>query len=187
MGQPVRFRLLAFCCLALALLAGCHRVKPAEPAATAATAEPAETAVLAGSCTLNLAANTSDKDQIRAVLDAEGELVVTQQIDALMALWADGSRIVDAKNTPDDPSDDQEWLDKDAVRHRYVRIVFPGAPSEASPANLSMEIEGQSATVTSTTQIGAEVSPGGDRWQLAQRDGCWVIEQLTYNLEAKAR
>lgn len=137
-----------------------------------------------GSCTLGLEAQASDEERIRAVLRAEGELMVAQQIDQLMALWGEGSRVVDAKNSPDDASDDQEWLDKDAVRHRYVRTVFPGAPSAATPANLVVAIDGETATVTATTQIGAEVSPAGDRWLLEKRGDCWVIERLTYNLEA---
>lgn len=137
----------------------------------------------AGSCTLNLAADAGDNAAVTAVLRAEGELVASQQIDALMALWAEGSAVVDAKNTPDDPGDDQRWRDKDAIRHRYVRTVFPGAPASAAPADLTITVEGDRATVRATTQIGGEVSPGGDRWTLVKQGGCWQIETLTYNLE----
>ncbi len=136
-----------------------------------------------GSCSLGLPDGTSDSDQIRAVLHAEGELVVAQEIDRLMALWAAGSRVVDAKNTPTDEDDDQVWLDKDAVRHRYVRTVFPGAPKVATPADLVIAIDGGRAVITATTQIGGEVSPAGDRWVLVQENGCWAIERLVYNLE----
>ena len=62
---------------------------------------------LAGSCTLNLPAGTSDDDAISAVIHAEGQLVVDQKIDALMALWTDGASITNAKNTPDAAEDDQ--------------------------------------------------------------------------------
>jgi hypothetical protein len=117
------------------------------------------------------------------VLRAEGELVVAQDIDRLMALWGNGARVVDAKNTPEVAEDDQIWLDKDAVRHRYVRTVFPGAPAAATPANLIVLVEGDHATVTATTQIGSEISPAGDRWLLQRQRDCWVIERLTYNLE----
>jgi hypothetical protein len=136
-----------------------------------------------GSCTLNLPANTADGDAIRAVVHAEGQLVVDQKIDALMALWADGAFVANAKNTPDDPDDDQYWRDKDAIRHRYVRTVFPGAPKQANPADLQITVDGTHAEVRSTTQIGGEVSPAGDRWLLARQGGCWVIASLTYNLE----
>jgi ketosteroid isomerase-like protein len=163
--------LLAFG-LAPTLLAGCGGLR-------ASSAPPTPL----GSCTLDLPAGASETDAIRAVLRAEGELVVAQEIDRLMALWAEGSRVVDAKNTPADESDDQLWLDKDAVRHRYVRTVFPGAPAAATPADLQIEIAGDWAIVTATTQIGSEVSPAGDRWELAQWGGCWAIARLVYNLE----
>lgn len=137
----------------------------------------------AGSCALSLATDADDNAAVTAVLRAEGELVASQQIDALMALWAEGGAVVDAKNTPDDPGDDQRWRDKDAIRHRYVRTVFPGAPASAAPADLTITVEGDHATVRATTQIGGEVSPGGDRWTLVKQGGCWQIETLTYNLE----
>jgi hypothetical protein len=139
----------------------------------------------AGSCTLNLATGADDRTAVTAVLRAEGEFVASQQIEALMALWAEGAAVVDAKNTPDNPADDQHWRDKDAIRHRYVRTVFPGAPASAVPADLLITLEGDRATVRATTQIGGEVSPGGDRWTLTRYGGCWLIESLTYNLEAR--
>lgn len=139
----------------------------------------------AGSCTLTLPDGASDADAIRVTLQAEGEFVVKQAIDPLMALWADGASIADAKNTPDNADDDQFWLDKDAIRHRYVRVVFPGAPTVAAPADLDITIDGDHAIVTATTNIGAETSKGGDRWTLVRQDRCWLIESLTYNLESQ--
>lgn len=137
----------------------------------------------AGSCTLNLPAGTGDDDAISAVIHAEGQLVVEQKVDALMALWADGGSITNAKNTPDAVDDDQYWRDKDAIRHRYVRMVFPGAPKQASPADLKITRNGDHATVIATTNIGSEVSPAGDRWTLLRQGNCWLLENLTYNLE----
>ena len=139
--------------------------------------------VPAGSCTLNLPAGASDDDAIGAVIHAEGQLVVEQKIDALMALWAEGASITNAKNTPDAAEDDQYWRDKDAIRHRYVRMVFPGAPAQASPADLMISRDGDQASVIATTQIGSEVSPAGDRWTLRKQGSCWLLENLTYNLE----
>lgn len=136
-----------------------------------------------GSCTLTLPDNTSDEDAIRAVIRAEGELMVAQSIDALMALWSDDSLVADAKNTPDNTDDDQQWLGKDAIRHRYVRTVFPGNPGAAAPADLQFEITDGRAVVRSTTNIGNEVAPAGDRWELSKRGNCWEILSLTYNLE----
>jgi hypothetical protein len=167
--------------LSSGLLAGCL----AAPISVATpTAEPK-----AGSCTLTLPANVTDEQAIQAVLRAEGKLMVQQEIAPLMQLWAAGSQVVNAKNTPADTSDDQFWLDKDAIRHRYVRVVFPGAPSVATPADiaimLTQTITDTRAVVTATTQIGSEVSPAGDRWELRKQNGCWVIHSLTFNLEAK--
>lgn len=109
--------------------------------------------------------------------------MVSQQIEQLMALWAEEGRVVNAKNTPDDERDDQLWLGTDAVRHRYVRTVFPGAPAAAAPADMEIAMAGDSAVVRSTTHIGNEVSPAGDRWHLDKVAGCWVLERLVYNLE----
>lgn len=158
---------LACFCGAALLLAGC-------------TAPPATV----GSCGLALAAGTSNDDAIRAVIEAEGRLVVTQEIDALMALWVEDAYVANAKNTPDDDADDQFWHGQDAIRHRYVRTVFPGAPVTAASPELDIRIEDGRATVTATTRIGSEVAPAGDRWVLVNQDNCWQIESLTYNLEA---
>ncbi len=139
----------------------------------------------AGSCALGVDAGAPDDEAIRAVLLAEGEFVVEQNIDALMQLWAADSRVADAKNTPDDAGDDQNWDGKDAIRHRYVRTVFPGAPDQVQPSDLDIAVNGDEAVVQATTHIGSEVSPAGDRWELTRIDGCWLIRSLTYNLEAR--
>ncbi len=137
-----------------------------------------------GACGLALPPEHSDADAIRAVIEAEGRLVVAQEIDALMALWTEDGYVANAKNTPDDHSDDQFWRGQDAIRHRYVRTVFPGAPASAAPPELTIDQNGDRAVVTATTRIGDEVAPAGDRWELVKRNGCWQIVSLTYNLEA---
>ena len=136
-----------------------------------------------GSCSLGLPAETDDEAAIQALLIAEGERVVDQDIDALMRLWAADGRVSDAKNTPNENADDQNWDGRDAIRHRYVRTVFPGAPSSAQPSDLVIAVDGDQASVTATTRIGDEVSPAGDRWLLTRVDGCWLLQNLTYNLE----
>ncbi len=137
-----------------------------------------------GSCSLHLDETVTDEQAIEAILAAEGDLVVKQQIDDLMRLWAEGAKVTDAKNTPNDTADDQSWLDKDAIRNRYVRIVFPGAPKEAIPSDLKIQLEDKQATVIATTHIGAEISPAGDRWTLVKQGDCWLLADLTYNLES---
>ena len=136
-----------------------------------------------GSCSLDLATDVSDEEAIRAVLTAESEYLIQQDIEQIMNLWSGDSHVIDAKNTPDDETDDQVWNGKDAIRHRYVRTVFPGAPANAEPTDLDIVIQDGRADVRATTQIGAEVSPAGDRWTLVKRNQCWLLESLTYNLE----
>lgn len=150
---------------------------PAEPT-------PSQTLPPGGSCTLDLPNGVADEKAIQAVLAAESQLMVAQDIEALMALWSESSSVADAKNTSDETNDDQRWIDKDAIRHRYVRTVFPGAPSEARPADLQIAINGDHAVVLATTNIDAETALAGDRWELDKIDGCWQISSLTYNLES---
>ncbi len=137
----------------------------------------------AGSCGLALPQGSDEAAAIRAVIETEGRLVVAQEIDALMALWSETGTVSDAKQTPEQQEDDQFWRGADAVRHRYVRTVFPGAPSAVTPADLDIQFNGDRAEVTATTRIGDEVAQSGDRWVLVKERGCWVIESLTYNLE----
>jgi hypothetical protein len=120
---------------------------------------------------------------VRALLAAEGEFVVAQNIDSLMQLWVENGRVVDAKNTPASSDDDQVWDGKDAIRHRYVRTVFPGAPAVVDHGDETITIDGDQAQVESTTTIGSEVAPAGDRWEMVRQGNCWYLASLTYNLE----
>jgi ketosteroid isomerase-like protein len=127
----------------------------------------------------------TDEEAIRQLILAEGQGVVSQDIAGLMDLWAAEAVIADAKHTPADPTDDARWTGRDAIRERYVVLVFPGNPLSAGAADVKIEIQGDKATAISTTVIGSEISPGGDRWTFARRDGRWWITGLTYNLEPK--
>ena len=127
----------------------------------------------------------NDEEAVVQLITAEGEGVVQQDIDRLMDIWAEDGQIVDAKNTPDTESDDAKWQGKDAIRQRYVNLVFPSAPMQAEASDLQIDLDGSKAVVTSTTNIGDEISPSGDRWDLEKRNGTWYIVALTYNLEAK--
>ncbi len=136
-----------------------------------------------GSCSLELPDSTSDEVAITAVLHAEGAYLVQQDIIALMQLWGANARIIDAKHTPTDATDDHTWQGREAIRVRYLHRVFPGHPARAEPADLAISITGQQAVVTATTSIGDEVSPAGDRWLLVKQDECWVLQELIFNLE----
>ncbi len=164
---------LAAWLVALAALSACN---PSPQAGVSPTAR-------GGSCGLGLAATAGDQEAITALLRAESAYVVQQDSEALLRLWAPDGRIADAKHTPADPADDQTWEGIDAIRHRYLRRVFPGNPSAAQPADLTIVMDGDRATVTGTTRIGNEVSPNGDHWQVVKVDGCWVIKELVFDLE----
>lgn len=123
------------------------------------------------------------EDAIRQLVLNEGLAVVARDVAGLMDLWAEDAVVVDAKHTPDEAGDDARWRGRDAIRERYVVLVFPGNPQAAVPQDLAISVEGDRATATSTTTINAERSPGGDRWTFVQRDGRWWIASLTYNLE----
>lgn len=181
--RELRFVLgVALFCVCLFGSAACaFTASPADNLAGSPAAVTRESAH--GSCTLPNTYATDD-EAIHAVIEAEANFVVGQEILALMQLWNNGSSIIDAKHTPLDPADDQRWLDKDAIRHRYVHTVFPGAPTTSSPKDLVITISGTQAIITATTNIGNEVSPAGDRWVLSKEEGCWGIESLTYNLES---
>ena len=125
----------------------------------------------------------SDQEAIRQLMLLEGQGVVSQDIEGLMNLWTADAIITDAKHTPTDVGDDARWRGRDAIRDRYVVLVFPGNPAAASAQDMQIEIQGDAATATSTTHIGNEVAPGGDRWTFVKSEGRWWITGLTYNLE----
>jgi ketosteroid isomerase-like protein len=125
----------------------------------------------------------TDEEALRRLMEAEGATVVSQDITALMDLWAEDATITDAKHTPDDRGDDATWRGKDAIRARYVTVVFPGNPQAGGARDIALSIDGDRASATSTTRIGDELAPGGDRWTFVKRGGRWWIESLTYNLE----
>jgi ketosteroid isomerase-like protein len=133
-------------------------------------------------CSKNM---TSDEEQIKQLLSAESHGVVSEDIDGLMSLWTEDAVVRDANHTPDNPSDDVVWEGKDAIRERYVKVVFPGNPSIVEHPTISIEIKGNTAVVTTTTKIGNEIAPSGDRWTFKKIKGKWFISSLTYNLEGR--
>ncbi len=125
----------------------------------------------------------ADRAQIQQILAAESKGVVDEDIDGLMSLWTDDAVVRDANHTPNDPSDDVVWEGKDAIRERYVKVVFPGNPPLVEHQIVAIKFEGNTAVVTTTTKIGNEVAPSGDRWKFKKVRGRWLIAGLTYNLE----
>lgn len=159
-----------------AMLVACAPV-PVEPV------RPTVATATIGSCGGDLPAGVTDEEAIVALLNAESAGVVQQDIAALMRLWLPEGRVVDAAHTPADLTDDQTWQNADAIRHRYLYRVFPGAPAQYRPAEREISIAGDAAIVTATTRLGDEVSPGGDRWRMVKTGKCWAIQELVFNLE----
>lgn len=126
---------------------------------------------------------SEDESALRQLLLAEAEAVVGQDIERLAGLWAEDAIVTDARHTADNQGDDASWRGRDAILDRYMVLVFPGNPQFAKPAEISFEISGDTAKAVSTTRIGDEVSPAGDRWQFRFAGGRWWITSLTYNLE----
>ncbi len=156
----------------LASLAGCApAISPATPPPT----PPSPAIVLPA----------EDEEALRALLQYESDLIVSKEIDQLMALWVEDAVVTDTRHTPAEAADDLIWKGQYAVRDRYITLVFPGNPQSARPEILSLEIEGERAVITSTTRINSEISPAGDRWTFRRLPAGWRIESLTYNLEAK--
>ena len=85
----------------------------------------------------------TDEEAIRQLIASEGQGVVSQDIAGLMDLWAADAVIADAKHTPDDPDDDARWSGRDAIRERYVVLVFPGNPTSAGAADVQLDIQGR--------------------------------------------
>ncbi|HHB90264.1 MAG TPA: DUF4440 domain-containing protein [Anaerolineae bacterium] len=149
---------------------------------TGCTASPS-TPTPAPTLSFILPAHATDHEAILALLRAESRGVVNQDIDLLAMLWSEDAVVVDAKHTPENPLDDTRWEGIDAVLDRYVTLVFPGNPQFAEPGDVTIVVTGEQAEAVSTTQIGEERSPAGDRWTFVKRNGRWWIQSLTYNLE----
>jgi hypothetical protein len=125
----------------------------------------------------------SDEEAIMQLLNAEGEGVVSQDIDRLMEIWDPEGVVRDANHTPDNPDDDRVWPGIGAIRERYVNEIFPSAPSSVTHPDVELIMEGDSATALTTSTIGIDHAPGGDRWTFVRKDGRWFITGLTFNLE----
>lgn len=121
---------------------------------------------------------------ITELMNTHRQAVLTDDVRGLLDIWADDGIIVDANHTPDDPADDHIWQGFDAVLSYYTTVLFPLYLTEIGPVDTALTVNGLEAMMTGTTVIGTEVSPGGERWTFAFRDGKWKITGLTFNLES---
>ncbi len=121
----------------------------------------------------------TDEEAIRQLINAEGEAVAQQDIDRLQSMWASDGVVTDANRTPDNPSDDKTWKGWQAIRDRYVNIVFPSNASPEHP-NIRATITGDTASATSDTKVGVTNAKDNDKWTLRKITGVWKVTSLTF-------
>ena len=124
----------------------------------------------------------TDEEAILQLLNAEAEGVVQQDIDRLMEIWAPDGVVTDASHTAQDPSDDLVWEGAEAIKERYL-VIFQSFPTQAAHPDVKLTIRRDTAKATSTTTIGVDMAPKGDKWTFAKVEGHWYITSLTFNLE----
>ncbi len=128
-------------------------------------------------------ASTPD-EAVRQIINAECEAVVQQDIDRLQGIWAPDGVIIDANHTPDTAGDDVTWKGWDAVKDRYVNLVFPSSPTfcEHPGINVAIGADNASATATTGVKIGNTTCTDCNKWTFKKVGDAWKIVTLTYNL-----
>jgi len=126
----------------------------------------------------------NDEEAIKQLINAEGEAVVQQEINRLQDLWAADGVVTDANRTPDNASDDKTWKNWNAIRDRYVNIVFPSNPAFAEHPNIRITVTGDTANAVADTKIGQTNAKDNDKWTFRKIDGRWRITSLTFSLAA---
>jgi ketosteroid isomerase-like protein len=127
----------------------------------------------------------SDEEAIRQLISAEGEAVVQQDIDRLQGIWASDGVVTDANRTPDNTSDDKTWKGWQAIRDRYVNIVFPSNPASAEHPNTRVTITGDTASAVSDTKIGITNVKDNDKWTFRKITGQWKLTSLSFGVAPK--
>jgi ketosteroid isomerase-like protein len=176
----VRRRLGVAFCLVPLLAAGCL------PGSSGPPTLPAPTLIPTPPPATPTPTPSSAEEAVWQLVNAEAEGIVRQDIELLMSIWAEDAVITDANHTPDNPDDDLVWQGREAIRERYLVLVFPSAPTTVTHPDLEVEVAGSTAAARSTTTIGGEVAPAGDYWTFERTEkGSWKIAGLTYNLEPR--
>jgi hypothetical protein len=124
----------------------------------------------------------SDEEAIRQLINAECEAVVQQDIDRLQDLWSSNGVVTDANYTADNTGDDVTWKNWDALRDRYVNIIFPSNPTFCEHPNIQVTINGSNATASSSVKIGTTNCDKCNNWTFTKVGNGWKITSLTYNL-----
>lgn len=124
----------------------------------------------------------TDEEAIRQLINAECEAVVQQDADRLQGMWSDNGVVTDAMHTKDNTADDSTWKGWNALRDRYVNIVFPSNPTFCEHPDIQINISGSNATATSSVKIGTTNLKDDNAWVFAKDGSGWRIASLTYNL-----
>jgi hypothetical protein len=176
LGMFARFTKFASAlCVLLVLVAACGGGSPTPPTVgPQPTRERTATPVPA-----------TDEEAIRQLINAECEAIVQQDVDRLEGMWANTGVVMDANHTKDNTGDDVTWKNWDALRDRYVNIVFPSNPTFCEHPNIVVTINGDNAMATSSVKIGVTNCDACNAWTLSKANGNWKITSLTYNLNAQ--
>lgn len=124
----------------------------------------------------------SDEEAIRQLINAECEAVVQQDVDRLQGLWASNGVVTDANYTKGNTGDDVTWKGWDALRDRYVNIIFPSNPTFCEHPNIQTQVTPPTATATSSVKIGVTNCNDCNAWTFTKGSDGWKITSLTYNL-----
>ena len=124
----------------------------------------------------------TDEEAIRQLINAECEAVVQQDVDRLQGLWLNSGVVMDANHTKDNTGDDVTWKNWDALRDRYVNIIFPSNPTFCEHPDIQVNINGNDATATSSVKIGVTNCKDCNSWTFTKDNNGWHIASLTYNL-----
>ncbi len=125
---------------------------------------------------------STPEEAVRQIINAECEAVVQQDIDRLQGIWATDGVVTDANHTPDNANDDVTWKNWDAVRDRYVNIVFPSNPTFCEHPDVQVTVNGDAATATTGVKIGTTNAPNSNSWVFKKIGDSWRVTSLTYNL-----
>jgi len=125
----------------------------------------------------------TDEEAIRQLINAECEAVVQQDVDRLQGLWASNGVVTDANHTKDNTGDDVTWKNWDALRDRYVNIIFPSNPTFCEHPDITVTVNGNTATATSSVKIGVTNCKACNAWTFVKGSDGWRIASLTYNLD----
>lgn len=167
-----RFKKIAMMlCVVLVVLAGCGGT-PTPPVVTGGKTPISRTPT---------PVPASDEEAIRQLINAECEAVVQQDVDRLQAMWASNGVVTDANHTKDNTADDVTWKNWDALRDRYVNIVFPSNPTFCEHTNVQVTINGNNATATNSLKIGTTNCDNCNLWTFTKGGDGWKIASLTFN------